>query len=87
MVIPFDQPPTFTLPGQSKKLDIWESPGVARKGSTDAECCEPLYCKAGGFSTNRLDGWPWCRRVVPWVGQFGGMNLILPQKTGFPMSS
>ncbi|CAJ1336331.1 unnamed protein product [Effrenium voratum] len=32
-------------PGQSKKLDIWESPGVARKGSTDAECCEPLYCK------------------------------------------
>lgn len=29
----------------NKKLDIWESEGVARKGSTDAECCAPLFCK------------------------------------------
>ena len=36
---------TCREPGKSKKLDIWESPGVARKESTDAECCEPLFCK------------------------------------------
>jgi len=36
---------TCREPGKSKKLDIWESPGVARKGSTDGECCEPLFCK------------------------------------------